>query len=280
MAHLAMADGEEMALDDQVAMNRYVGYVTQPDDFEDDDLQGRADGDDLGDGETLAGKTEGAREKGPEGKAGDPKAAPAKRRTSVKGPSNVRPQFARSWNAARSAETAGILGQIHANPHSFVAMKDFSIGNKDENVWGDWTSERAGSAHGELGSGLVGTGRAGGGDAEGTIGLGDVGLVGEARSGEDGDGVRRASGIEYDHRPQRHRKRVRRVPSVRPGQSQDRVRRGRRAWTRRRSAAWSALTSTRCVTATTRGSRAIPVCVDGWRCSSASGRAAGCRHPS
>jgi hypothetical protein len=218
LAHLALGEADAMDLDDNVAVNRYVGYITQPDRVQHDDVDGRPDGDDLDASQALAGTTEGARAELDEGTAGDPKAKAAHGRAQIQRRSArpAPPQFARNHDPIRSAEEAGILGQMKSDSSHYFAQAGnaFAVGVDDRDVWSLDDGTEIGEAFGEVGGGLRGNGRGGGGDGQG-IGLGDMGLIGHARSGEGGDGVRRASGMTYDHGGTRLGTRSRRVPAVR-----------------------------------------------------------------
>jgi hypothetical protein len=187
LAHLAMPDGESMGLDDRLAENRFVGYISQPDDAPEPEPIP----DDTDEDQAEAGG-QGRRHTGDEGRAGNPAVTKARGLYSMKGPKDAIPQIARDFDPSLAAREAGILGQMKQDSGHFLASpfgQAFAQGNEDEDVWGSLHGEEVGEAFGVGGLGLVGTGRGGGGTGAGTIGLGAVGLIGKGSGGGPGAGV-------------------------------------------------------------------------------------------
>ena len=206
LANLAMPSDDSLALDDTIAENRYVGYISQPD-RRSEDVQPHL--------EIAAavseGSTSGERASGEPGMMGDPTSKAAHRRAQIQRRDNVPIALARRFDPIEDAQKAGILGQIASNSGHFLAQgpAPFTVGEDDSDVWGNLDGKEVGGAFGELGASLNGSGRGGGGDGQG-VGLGDMGLIGEARHGV------RGSGLAYDHGSgTRIGDRSRRVPSIR-----------------------------------------------------------------
>ncbi len=205
LAHLAMPAEDSMSLDDQMAENRFVGYMQQPDEIPEEEPPPEQENSD-----DEAGGT-GKRHKGEEGKMGKPTSKNKSGLYAMKGPKDAIPQMARNFDPDMMARNAGILGMIQQDSGHFLASPyggAFAVGNDDEDVWGGLTGTEIGEAFGVGGLGLVGTGRGGGGTGEGTIGLGNVGLIGKGGGGGTGSGYGRGSGAGFGGRGKR-------VPQVR-----------------------------------------------------------------
>jgi TonB family protein len=196
---------DSMSLDDQMAENRFVGYMNQPDEIPEEEPPPEQENSD-----DEAGGT-GKRHKGEEGKMGKPTSKNKSGLYAMKGPKDAIPQMARNFDPDMMARNAGILGMIQQDSGHFLASPyggAFAVGNDDEDVWGGLTGTEIGEAFGVGGLGLVGTGRGGGGTGEGTIGLGNVGLIGKGGGGGTGSGYGRGSGAGFGGRGKR-------VPQVR-----------------------------------------------------------------
>lgn len=210
LAHLAMPAEDSMSLDDQMAENRFVGYMNQPDEIPEEEPPPEQENSD-----DEAGGT-GKRHKGEEGKMGKPTSKNKSGLYAMKGPKDAIPQMARNFDPDMMARNAGILGMIQQDSGHFLASPyggAFAVGNDDEDVWGGLTGTEIGEAFGVGGLGLVGTGRGGGGTGEGTIGLGNVGLIGKGGGGGTGSGYGRGSGAGFGGRGKR-------VPQVRQAMAQ------------------------------------------------------------
>jgi TonB family protein len=180
LAHMVPEDALAMGLEEQIAENRFVGYMSQPD-LAEDEPQPTEDTDDQ-----AQGGSPGQRHAGDEGKMGDPRERAANKRYASKGPKTAIPQLARTFDPDLVARNAGILGMMQQESGHFLASpygEAFAVGNDDEDVWGNMTGTEIGAAYGVGGMGLVGSGRGGGGTAEGLIGLGQVGTIGLHGSG-------------------------------------------------------------------------------------------------
>jgi TonB family protein len=207
LANLAMPSDDTLALDDTIAENRYVGYISQPD-RPDEEPEPRAE---IAATAVIEGSTSGERASGEPGMMGDPTSKAAHRRAQIQRRENVPVALARRFDPIEDAQKAGILGQIASNSGHFLAQgpAPFTVGTDDSDVWGNLEGTEVGGAFGELGASLNGSGRGGGGDGTG-IGLGDMGLIGEQRHGV------RGSKLAYDHgNGTRIGGRSRRVPSIR-----------------------------------------------------------------
>lgn len=210
MTHLIPNDALDMSLDDQLAENRFVGYMNQPDETPEEEPPPEQENSD-----DEAGGT-GQRHKGEEGKMGKPTSKQKSGLYAMKGPKDATPQMARNFDPDMMARQAGILGMMAAESGHFLASPfggAFAVGNDDEDVWGGLTGTEIGEAFGVGGLGLVGTGRGGGGTGEGTIGLGNVGLIGKGGGGGTGSGYGRGSGAGFGGRGKR-------VPQVRQATAQ------------------------------------------------------------
>ncbi len=210
LAHLAMPAEDGMSLDDEMAENRFVGYMNQPDETpEEEPPPEQEDSDDEAGGS-------GQRHKGEEGKMGKPTSKQKSGLYAMKGPKDAIPQMARNFDPDMQARQAGILGMMASESGHFLASPyggAFAVGNDDEDVWGGLTGTEVGEAFGVGGLGLVGTGRGGGGTGEGTIGLGNVGTIGKGGGGGTGSGYGRGSGAGFGGRGKR-------VPRVRQAKAQ------------------------------------------------------------
>lgn len=177
LAQLIPQDMLDMQTDENLAENRFVGFINQPD--EEPELP-PDEVDDTDRPEELAGLS-GERHVGDEGKAGNPRSKAANKMYSMKGPKDAVPSLARDFDPDRSARDAGILGMAKLAQGGFMASpyaSAFMVGNDDEDLWGNLSGTEYGDASGYGGLGLIGTGRAGGGTGEGTVGLTGVGLIG------------------------------------------------------------------------------------------------------
>ena len=199
LVHLALPPGDGMRLDDELADNRFVEFMNQPQQ-EPEEKEPSLDPEDSA--EEAGG--EGQRHRGDEGKMGKKGSRSKSGRYTMKGPPDALPQMARSYDPDMVARNAGILGMIHQDSGHLLASPfggAFAVGNADEDVWGGFTGTEVGEADGFGGLGLIGTGRAGGGIAEGTIGLGSMGLIGQR--GGTGSRYGRDSGPEFGPRKKR-----------------------------------------------------------------------------
>lgn len=210
LAHFGLRDADALDLDDQLAVNRYVGYISQPDRVA-HELATRTDADDERPSlRRVSGDFDGREAAGAGRNAGDPKTKVPRRRASAES-MIAQPAFARARDPEGAAERAGILGQIHADPGRYFAQAGgaFTVGVADDDVWSGIEGGEIGTAFGDAAAGLLGSGRGGGYDGGG-IGLGDVGLIGaRIQEGE------RVGGIAYGHGRARLNGRSRRVPVVR-----------------------------------------------------------------
>jgi TonB family protein len=200
LAHLALPEGGDMSLDDEMGDNRFVGYMNQPDETPEEEPPPEQENSD-----DEAGGT-GQRHKGEEGKMGKPTSKQKSGLYAMKGPKDAIPQMARNFDPDMQARQAGILGMMASESGHFLASPyggAFAQGNDDEDVWGGLTGTEVGEAFGVGGLGLVGTGRGGGGTGEGTIGLGNTGLIGKGGGGGTGSGYGRGSGAGFGGRGKR-----------------------------------------------------------------------------
>src|SRR5690606_7744350 len=109
---------------------------------------------------------QGSRHKGEEGKMGSPTSKSKSGLYALKGPKDVLPQMARSFDGASPSREAGILGVMQPQAGHFVASSAgaaFAVGDDDADVWGGLTGSEVGASYGLGGLGLVGAGRGGGG---------------------------------------------------------------------------------------------------------------------
>ena len=183
LVHLVPDDALSFAMEDSGRGNRFVGYMHQPDVAPEPEPLESKDQEE----ESIEAEA-GTRAAGAEGKMGDPEQRAVSRQYRVKGPKDAQPQIGRNFDPEQSARQAGILGMVEQQTGHFLADAGggaFTLGQHDEDVWGNLVGTEVGEAHGVGGLGLVGTGRRGGGTGEGTIGLGQVGTMGSLR-GEGG----------------------------------------------------------------------------------------------
>lgn len=209
LSQLAMPGEDAMNLDDQHAENRFVGYVHQPDEAADEDPVPE----EVATDSKLEAGGSGKRHAGDEGAMGKPTSKQRNRAYSMKGPKDAVQQLSRNFDPDMQARESGILGLIQEQSGNVIASPyggAFSVGNQDEDIWGNLTGTEVGEAYGVGGIGLIGAGRGGGGNGEGTIGLGNVGTIGHAAGGGTGLRYGRGSGVGLD-------KRKKRVPRPRIG---------------------------------------------------------------
>jgi TonB family protein len=210
LAHLAMPYATSMSLDDQLAENRFVGYVSQPDESpkeEEQPIERQS--------VENAGGEAGERHVGKEGEMGNPTAKRERGLYAMKGPKDAIPQMARQFDPDMNARNAGILGMIQSDSGHFLASPfggAFAVGNDDEDVWSSLTGTETAEAHGVGGLGLIGTGRGSGGMGEGTVGFGNVGLMGKNVGRGTRSSYGRGPGTGFDDR-------TRRVVRVRQGKA-------------------------------------------------------------
>lgn len=182
-------------LDNEAHDNRFVGFMSQPDEEPEviEDVVAV-------DSEEPAGG-DGQRAAGPEGKMGDSRSKAKDKHYSMKGPANAAKQMARNFDPDMQAREAGILGIMQQEQGHFLASnagKAFAIGNDAEDVWGNLTGTEIGTANGVVGGlGLVGDGHGGGGMGEGTIGLGQTGLIGGGGGGGTGHRYGPGNGVGF-----------------------------------------------------------------------------------
>jgi hypothetical protein len=222
LTQLVPEDALAMGLDDQVADNRFVGYMNRPDEMLDDPLPDAHE-----QTEDSAGG-QGQRHTGDEGKAGKPTAKQNAGLHATKGPRDAAPQMARNFAPELAAREAGILGMIEKESGHFLASPfggAFAVGNDDEDLWGGLTGTEIGEAFGLGGLGVVGTGRGGGGTGEGTFGFGNVGTIGHGGGGGSGAGYGRGAGVGFEGRPKRGPVVRQAVPQVSSALYKDTVRR-------------------------------------------------------
>lgn len=177
LAHLAMPNQGDFSLGDEVSVNRFVGYIQQPDERDEPEEPTSSDEDESGEP-----STEGARAPGAEGEMGNPDRKPSTpKRFAMKGPKDAPVQMSRNFSPDVAARQAGILGMIQQDSGHFLASPSggaFSMGNDDDDLWGNLTGTDVGESHGAGGLALMGRGKGGGGDASGVLGLGRVGTIG------------------------------------------------------------------------------------------------------
>lgn len=203
LVHLIPEDMQELTIDEQLADNRFVGYLAQPDIAPEEEAEPTLD--DPDDKPIALAGTPGKRAPSPEGKMGDPSSRAANRMYKVKGPRDAMPQIGRASGA--EARHAGLLGLMGEDATHFLAQADggaFTVGNADEDLWGNIHGLEYGDANGVAGLGLIGLERGGGGNADGIIGLGQVGTIGSRGSGG-GPGLdyKNGRGTKFDGRKTR-----------------------------------------------------------------------------
>lgn len=175
MAHFTSRDPMSVDLDDTLTELRFVGFFSQP------DVPPPEPPVDREIATAGSGGAPGARTRGAEGAAGNPRSTATAKRLALKGPTDAAPQLARDFDPERSARKASILGLMQDQSASFLASPfggAFAQGNDDEEAWGNMVGQDIGDASGMSGMGLIGSGRGGGGNSEGTVGLSDIGLIG------------------------------------------------------------------------------------------------------
>jgi TonB family protein len=207
MLHLMPDDGLDLALEDTASDNRFVGFMNQPDQTQ----QQPVSEDTAVDEAKAEAGGQGQRHHDEEGRMGDPRERASRGVYAMKNRA-VPPTLARNFDPELAAKKAGILGQIElAQAHFFAdaAGSAFASGLDEEDVWGSLHGTEVGTAYGVAGLGLVGTGR-GGGSAEGIIGLGRVGLIGKGSGG--GRGIGTGRGDDYGNA--RHGPRRAKAPRV------------------------------------------------------------------
>lgn len=185
-------------LDNNAHDNRFVGFMSQPDEQEEvpEELQ------EVVSDEQAGG--DGQRADGPEGKMGDDKSQAKDKHYAMKGPQDAAMQMARNFDPDMKAREAGILGIMQKQEGHFLASaagEAFAIGNDAEDVWGNLTGTEIGSANGVVGGlGLVGTGNGGGGLGQGTIGMGNTGLIGGGGGGGTGHRYGPGGGVGFGNK--------------------------------------------------------------------------------
>ncbi len=205
LSQLIPQDMLSMNSDENVADNRYVGFLHQPDEQPDVPPDDEADSDTNKEEAGISGK----RAEGAEGAAGNPRSKASNKLYAVKGPKDAMPTLARDFDPDRSARDAGIIGMMKLAQGDFMASPHgaaYMIGNDDEDLWGNLRGEELGEAFGLGGLGLNGSGRGGGGDGEGTIGLTGVGTIGlKGANGRLGYGDSHGDGkrVAFDGRKKR-----------------------------------------------------------------------------
>jgi pSer/pThr/pTyr-binding forkhead associated (FHA) protein len=171
-------DALAMEVADAEASARFAAYFHQANEelvAEPVEVEDQPNGEQAQSGET------GKRASGSEGKMGDQRSRSTNGAYSVKGPKDAVPNIGRVYDPVASASQAGILGILAASDRHFLANADggaFTVGNADEDVWGNIMGVEHATAYGTGGLGLVGTGKGGGGVAGGLIGMGNHGLIG------------------------------------------------------------------------------------------------------
>lgn len=202
LAQLAMPDQSDFSLEDAQSSNRFVGYIQQPDVEEDAEPP---DEEPLDDGKAKSDPGDpGKRAPGTEGKMGKPDSkVSAPKKFAQRGPKDAVRQMSRTFSPDIEARQAGILGMIQSDSGHFLASPNggnFSVGNDDDDLWGNMTGTELGESVGMGGLGLAGSGRGGGGNADGLLGLGNVGLMGTRGSGGDGVGYTHGRGAGFKTR--------------------------------------------------------------------------------
>lgn len=167
-------DGVTMTLDTFNKNNRFVNYLVKPPVEEEPNLLDKLP-------KPKAQARAGGRHRGPEGKAGDPKAPKRRRRIAVKGPAdNPNPAVAKAL-AKDAAQRAGLLGLLKQSPaiSSIFSRSDTALGRDVEDAWANLIADASpGPAYGVFGLGVVGKARGGGhglGDGLGLVTIGDIG---------------------------------------------------------------------------------------------------------
>jgi pSer/pThr/pTyr-binding forkhead associated (FHA) protein len=172
-------DAMAMQVSDTEASARFASYFHQADEQSQDEPVEVEDAQ-TSDEKAQSGQT-GKRASGAEGQMGNPKERSTGGAYAAKGSPDKDPQIGRNFDPVASASQAGILGILAAQDRHFLASLDggpFTVGQDDEDVWGNVMGVDHAGAYGVGGLGLVGSGKGGGGVAGGLIGMGDHGLLG------------------------------------------------------------------------------------------------------
>ncbi len=167
-----------MMAEDMSSSARFVGFMSQPDQIEEQEPE-QAELSEDQDG----GADAGSRHMGEEGAAGKPNAVKSQGRMALRKTSDAPPQLSRTFDPDRVAREQGILGALAASNGSFIASPHggaFQVGMDDSDVWGQLTGSEIGEGPGVGGLGLVGNNHGGGGTAEGLVGLSNTGLIGHS----------------------------------------------------------------------------------------------------
>jgi pSer/pThr/pTyr-binding forkhead associated (FHA) protein len=205
-------DALAMQMSENEASARFASYFHQADE-EVQDEPIAIEQDKPSDEEQQSGET-GKRASGAEGQMGNPKERSNSGAYSVKGPRDSVPKIGRTYDPVASASSAGILGILAMQDSHFLASPDgspWTVGQADDDVWGNLMGTEHAGAYGSAGLGLVGSGRGGGGVAGGLIGMGDHGLLGHG-NGTGGlyHGKEGGSGVGFGDRKEK-------VPTPRVG---------------------------------------------------------------
>ncbi len=184
-------DPEGLSLDLLDDSNRFINYILNPPEVQQDELPEFLNKDKKD--EKQGGK--GKRHKGEEGQMGKRDARKTDNHYGIKGPKdNKDPHMARSM-AKEMAKNAGILSYLsNANAPTSPFGQDTALGVDPENALGALMGNQVGENFGYGGLGLRGTGRGGGGTGEGTIGLGNLNTIGHGGGGGSGSGYGRGAG--------------------------------------------------------------------------------------
>jgi hypothetical protein len=184
-------DPEGLSLDLLDESNRFIKYMLNPAEVQQDEIPEWLKKDKKDDEQGGKGK----RHKGEEGQMGKRDAKKTDNHYGIKGPKdNPDPHMARSM-AKEMAKTAGILQYLSsANAPTSPFGRDTALGVDPENALGALMGNQVGENFGYGGLGLRGTGRGGGGTGEGTIGLGNLNTIGHGGGGGSGSGYGRGAG--------------------------------------------------------------------------------------
>jgi TonB family protein len=184
-------DPEGLSLDLLDESNRFIKYMLNPAEVQQDEIPEWLKKDKKDDEQGGKGK----RHKGEEGQMGKRDAKKTDNHYGIKGPKdNPDPHMARSM-AKEMAKTAGILSYLSsANAPTSPFGRDTALGVDPENALGALMGNQVGENFGYGGLGLRGTGRGGGGTGEGTIGLGNLNTIGHGGGGGSGSGYGRGAG--------------------------------------------------------------------------------------
>lgn len=191
LSQMIPSEAGALALQDELGDSRFVGYLAQPNETQEDDTIPSDESEEPG-GEA------GERHVGDEGKAGKKESKQVSGRYEIKGPASAIPRLARNFDPDMEARTTGVLGLMKADAGHFMASPfgdAFAVGNGDNDVWGQLTGKDVAESNGVGGLGLIGSGRGGGGTGQGTVGLTSVGLIGHNRPGDGDGGIKRSTGF-------------------------------------------------------------------------------------